>query len=195
MTEATTTNARCDADKSVPIAENSDPRSDAFPLMEETRRVLKSLPIEIPDSFRGRVDKSDLVQDVLLKISENDYGLEAMQPRGRRAFLRKMLSSRVVDVMRTHLSFKRDVRREQRLEKDVSGPDSTPSSVLNWSEQQNAIQAALEQLPVDDQTVLRLRHRDGLTFVQIGESMGRSPDSVRNLWGRALVRLANCLDR
>ena len=195
MAEATSDGAPCAAGESVSMAEHPNTQSHVFSAMEETRRVLKSFPIEIPDSFRGRVDKSDLVQDVLLKISETDYGLDAMQPGERRAFLRKMLSSRIVDVIRTHLCFKRDVRREQRLEKDVSGSDATPSSILLWNEHQSALQAALQQLTVDYRTVLQLRHRDGLTFVQIGETMGRSPDAVRILWGRAVVRLASCLAR
>ena len=195
MAEATSDGAPCAAGESVSMAEHPNTQSHVFSAMEETRRVLKSFPIEIPDSFRGRVDKSDLVQDVLLKISETDYGLDAMQPGERRAFLRKMLSSRIVDVIRTHLGFKRDVRREQRLEKDVSGSDATPSSILIWNEHQSALQAALQQLTVDYRTVLQLRHRDGLTFVQIGETMGRSPDAVRILWGRAVVRLASCLAR
>lgn len=191
MAEATSTGAPDAEGKPVSMAEYPNTQSQMFSAMEETRRVLKSFPIEIPDSFRGRMDKSDLVQDVLLKISETDYGLGAMPPRERRAFLRKMLASRIVDVIRTHLSFKRDVRREQRLEKDVSASIATPSAESVLNENKSALAEAMNELPEDYQTVLRLRHKDGLSFVQIGQVMNRSPDAVRVLWGRALVRLTN----
>jgi len=192
MSHAINTAAQCaESNSAVSVTKSDEPKP--LDSIEETRRVLKSFPVEIPDSFRGRVDKSDLVQDVLLKISENDYGLDAMKPQEQRAFLRKMLSSRIVDLARTHLCFKRDVRREQPLENDPLGSDSTPSSILVWNENQDALQAALHELPVDHQTVLRLRHREGMTFPQIGEIMGRSPDAVRILWGRALVRLTERL--
>ena len=37
--------------------------------------------------------------------------------------------------------------------------------------------------------MLRLRYWDGLTFPEIGERLGRSPDAVRKLWYRAVERL------
>jgi RNA polymerase sigma-70 factor (ECF subfamily) len=173
-----------------PISSNSH-----SPSIEETRRFLRSFPIEIPEGFRGRIDKSDLVQDVLLKISENQYNLGTMEPPQRRVFLGKMLSTRIADIIRTHLSLKRDVRREKRLEKDVEGTDSTPSSELIAQENQDALATAMQQLPMDYQNVLHLRHKEGLTFVQIGVAMNRSPDAVRVLWGRAILRLTSSINQ
>jgi RNA polymerase sigma-70 factor (ECF subfamily) len=165
------------------------------PSIEETRRFLRSFPIEIPEGFRGRIDKSDLVQDVLLKISENQYNLDTLEPPQRKAFLGKMLSTRIADIIRAHISLKRDVRREKRLEKDVQGNDSTPSTELMAREDQSALAAAMQGLPIDYQTVLQLRHKEGLTFVQIAVTMNRSPDAVRILWGRAILRLTSSINQ
>jgi RNA polymerase sigma-70 factor (ECF subfamily) len=51
------------------------------------------------------------------------------------------------------------------------------------------IAEALARLPVDYQTVIVLRHLEGLTFPQVAERMGRSVDSVEKLWLRGVTRL------
>jgi DNA-directed RNA polymerase specialized sigma24 family protein len=45
------------------------------------------------------------------------------------------------------------------------------------------------RLSADHQAVLRMRYWDGLSFVEIGDRMSRSPDAVRKLWFRAVQRL------
>ena len=47
----------------------------------------------------------------------------------------------------------------------------------------------MTRLSNDHRSVLRLRYWDGLTFPEIGERLGRSPDAVRKLWYRAVERL------
>jgi len=49
--------------------------------------------------------------------------------------------------------------------------------------------AAMGRLSADHQAVLRMRYWDGLSFVEIGDRMSRSPDAVRKLWFRAVQRL------
>ena len=49
--------------------------------------------------------------------------------------------------------------------------------------------SAIGQLPDDYQTVIVLRHMEGLTFPQVAERMGKSVDSVEKLWMRALGQL------
>ena len=49
--------------------------------------------------------------------------------------------------------------------------------------------AALERLPDEDRELLTLRHLEGLSFPEVARRMGRSVDSVKKRWPRALVRL------
>jgi RNA polymerase sigma-70 factor (ECF subfamily) len=51
------------------------------------------------------------------------------------------------------------------------------------------IAEALSRLPEDYQTVIVLRHLEGLTFPQISQRMERSVDSVEKLWLRGLTKL------
>ena len=47
----------------------------------------------------------------------------------------------------------------------------------------------MARLSEDYQTVLVLRHLEGLTFPQVAERMNRSVDSVEKLWLRGLTKL------
>ena len=52
---------------------------------------------------------------------------------------------------------------------------------------------ALAQLPEDYSQVLVLRHLEELSFPEVADRMGRSVNSVKNLWARALARLRRSL--
>ena len=52
---------------------------------------------------------------------------------------------------------------------------------------------ALGQLPDDYREVLILRHLEGLSFPEVARRMGRTVDSVKKLWARALARLRQLL--
>jgi RNA polymerase sigma-70 factor (ECF subfamily) len=68
-------------------------------------------------------------------------------------------------------------------------PHSSPSQQVMRGEQSLLVAEAMARLPEDYQTVLVLRHLEGLTFPQVAERMGRSVDSVEKLWLRGLTRL------
>ena len=48
---------------------------------------------------------------------------------------------------------------------------------------------AIGRLPEDYQTVIVLRHLEGLTFPQVAARMDRTLDSVEKLWLRGMARL------
>jgi DNA-directed RNA polymerase specialized sigma24 family protein len=49
----------------------------------------------------------------------------------------------------------------------------------------------IDGLSEDHATVIRLVHREGLTLVEAGRRMGRTPDATRMLYGRAIGRIAS----
>jgi RNA polymerase sigma-70 factor (ECF subfamily) len=52
---------------------------------------------------------------------------------------------------------------------------------------------ALGRLSADYREVLILRHLERLPFPDVARRKGRSLDSVKNLWARALARLRDAL--
>ncbi len=53
---------------------------------------------------------------------------------------------------------------------------------------------ALNDLPEDYREVIILRQLEGLSFPDVARRMGRTEDSVKNVWLRALGRLRLSLD-
>jgi RNA polymerase sigma-70 factor (ECF subfamily) len=48
---------------------------------------------------------------------------------------------------------------------------------------------ALARLPDHYRQVILLRHRDGLSYAEIGDIMKRTPEAVRKLWARGIELL------
>ena len=72
-------------------------------------------------------------------------------------------------------------------------PQSSPSQQAARREEAVRLADVLCQLPEDYRDVLVLRHLEGLSFPDVAQRMGRSLDSVKNLWARALARLRDSL--
>jgi RNA polymerase sigma-70 factor (ECF subfamily) len=89
---------------------------------------------------------------------------------------------------------KRCVRREVRLDDDLVDTQATsPSQPLLSAEEWQRLEFGLNRLSTLHREVILLRHREGYTFNQIGDLLGKSPDAVRKLWERALLNLQQLL--
>ena len=73
-------------------------------------------------------------------------------------------------------------------------PESTPSQQAVRREQAVILSDALQELPEDYRDVIILRHLEGLSFPDVARRMGRTEDSVKNVWLRALARLRRTLE-
>jgi RNA polymerase sigma-70 factor (ECF subfamily) len=151
----------------------------------------------LPAAVRGKVGASDVVQEAWISAF---LGLGQFEDAGDGSFgrwLRKIVERKVSDEVRRHARVKkrsasREVRfatEAERLEPDRDEP--TPSQVLGSAERAAAVRALVDGLAGDHATVLRLVHEEGLTLVEAGRRMGKSPDATRMLYGRALSRLAS----
>jgi RNA polymerase sigma-70 factor (ECF subfamily) len=152
-------------------------------------------------ALRGKVGASDIVQDAYLAAF---LDLADFEDRGDGSFarwLRQILEHKILNEVRRHAGVaKRDARREVRLATGTGGAagtptsgDPSPSAAVAAAEQTAAVRGAIDDLPDDYRTVIRLVHEDGLTLVDAGVRMGRSADAARKLYGRALERMADRL--
>jgi RNA polymerase sigma-70 factor (ECF subfamily) len=80
------------------------------------------------------------------------------------------------------------------LNDGLVAPHSSPSHQAARREQAVLLADALGRLPEDYREVLILRHLEGLSFPHVARRMGRSLDSVKNLWTRALAQLRHTLE-
>src|SRR4029077_6481061 len=121
-------------------------------------------------------------------------------------WLRQILASLLANLVRHYQGTqRRDVRLErqlaveleqssQALDRGLVAPQSSPSQQAVRREQSVLLAEALGRLPADWRELLILRHLEGLTFPQVAQRMGRTVDSVKKLWPRALASLRRLLE-
>jgi RNA polymerase sigma-70 factor (ECF subfamily) len=183
------------------LAKNGE-RQAVGQLLEHFRSYLKLIAShEIGSKLGAKLDASDVVQDTFLdahRYFENFQGESVTQFT---AWLRAVMAGVMANTMRRYLGTKaRDIRLEKQLAADLDNSAamlsellvasiSSPSQNIMRDEQTLQLAQALSNLSSDYQSVLTLRHIEGLTFPQIATRLNRSVDSVEKLWLRAIVQL------
>ena len=171
-------------------------------LLESYQNYLRLLArIEIGRRLQGKVDASDIVQETFLEAHRQFPLFQGTAEAQLAKWLRTILAGTVANVVRRYAGTQaRNLRLEREL---VEGLDqstcaleqmlvdrhSSPSHQAMRGEQSLQVAAAMSRLPEDYQTVLVLRHLEGLSFPQVAVRMDRSVDSVEKLWLRGLTRL------
>jgi RNA polymerase sigma-70 factor (ECF subfamily) len=171
-------------------------------LLELHRNYLELLArLQIGQRLRGKVDAADIVQDAFLKAHQDFVRFRGGTEAEWVAWLREILAMQLAQVVRRYFKTqRRDIRLERRLsmeldqssrclDKGLMAAQSTPSRQAVRREQAVLLADALKQLPDDYREVIILSHLVGLSFPEVARQMGRTLDSVKNLWARALDRL------
>jgi RNA polymerase sigma-70 factor (ECF subfamily) len=99
------------------------------------------------------------------------------------AYLYSCVRSAALDQGRT------DRRRSAREKSTAQGEELMFDFPVEHGQRQEAIEAALGQLPADQREVVVLKIWAGLTFVQIGETLAISPNTAASRYRYALIRL------
>lgn len=165
-------------------------------LLEHLRNYLLLIAEqELGPELRGKIGASDIVQESFVDAQRNFQHFNGGDPSELKAWLRKILTHRLIDVRRRFRQVsKRNVAREISLN-DCNGwidpqiDTRSPRSALIASEDEQAVRQAMQRLPEQYQQVIRLRSWEDLPFDEIGSRMGRSKEAVRKLWVRAIERL------
>lgn len=76
-----------------------------------------------------------------------------------------------------------------QLPHDIAAAGSSPSRILQRKERFDRLEKALARLSGDHREVVTLARLKGLTIEEIAHRMGRSPEAVKKLIARALLRL------
>ena len=176
-------------------------------LLELYRSYLMVLArVQIGRRLQGKVDAADMVQDTFLGAFRDFRQFRGSSEKEFLGWLRQILASLLANLVRHyHAAQCRDVRLEQQLggELDQSSHamgfalaanQSSPSHRAARREQSVLLADALSRLPEAWRDLLILRHLEGLTFPEVAQRLGRTLDSVKKLWPRALAGLRRLLE-
>lgn len=160
-------------------------------LLERYRPYLLAIAMqEMPEALGGKVGASDVVQESLLKGCEQFGTFQGSTAEELSGWLRKILVNQLVNVARSYGTLKRRVDRECRSDSRLADLNQlSPSGEAVSREEWDRVQAALGRLPEHYREVVLLRHRDNLSFGEIGKLLNKSDEAVRKLWARAIQQL------
>jgi RNA polymerase sigma-70 factor (ECF subfamily) len=164
------------------------------------RRVVD---LRLDRALAGRVDASDIVQEVLLEASQrlSDYLRNPTMPF--RLWLRHMARDHIIDAHRRHrLAQRRSLDREQPMVPAVLGDRSsielaarffdnelTPASAAIRHELERRLHAALATLDEDDREVICMRHFEQLSNQEVAQALELTEAAASMRYLRALRRL------
>jgi len=146
-----------------------------------------------------RTDPSDLVQQTELEAVRAFACFRGSSEKEFVAWVRQILKRNVANVVRDNRAAKRDLRKEQPLH------NVNPSASLTWHHPADAgkspsqrvmqgeaalqLSSALEELPENQRTAVRMRHLEGCALSDIAEAMETTPGAVAGLIRRGLSAL------
>jgi len=128
-------------------------------------------------------DAEDAMQAAIVRISTNPKGLmEAWHPW---AYLLKIVHNEALKI----------VRRKRPFPLSPTLPDTGDESSNQQSdaESRNSIQTALRKLPTAQSQVVVLKIWEEMTFLEIGEVLGLSPNTIASRYRYALQKLTQHL--
>lgn len=160
-------------------------------LLNAYRPYLLSIAAEArPVALGGKIAPSDLVQETIVKGYEQLGMFRGNTPEELAGWLKQILLNHAINTVEKYQTLKRQASRERPVSSDiVDAGQSSPSHVALSREKQERLEHALERLPEHYRQVILLRHRENLSFGDIGQALGKTDEAARKLWGRAVHQL------
>ncbi len=172
-------------------------------LLQSCRTYLLAIgESELSDDLRIKVSASDLVQETFAEGQRSLAHFQGNSASEWQAWLRGILVYKLAHVRRKYLgTAARDLAREERQPNHSSilglaqqlVDYETPSGQAMRSEAENALNAAIARLPVDERDAIKLRNFEVLSFAEIAQRLDRTEGAVRALWLCAMKRLKSDL--
>ena len=177
-------------------------------LMDRHRDSLRRMvQMRLDQKVRGRVDVSDVVQDVLLEANRRlqDYLKNPQMPF--HLWVRQIAKDRIIDAHRRHRgSAKRSVDREQALAPpsgceqssmmlaaQISDQQLTPAAAVAQQEMARKVEEALTELNEQDCEIIVMRHYEQLSNQEIAAALELTEPAASMRYLRAVRRLREVL--
>ncbi|HEX3999024.1 MAG TPA: sigma-70 family RNA polymerase sigma factor [Pirellulales bacterium] len=156
-------------------------------------------------ALRCKIEAEDLVQEVnadaIRSAAEIDFSKR--DPFG---WLCQIAERRIIDAHRRFFgSQKRSAGRERSMDAGVDSQGgglvdllvasmTTASQAFSRDQRQIRLLAALESLPEDQRTALRLRYLEGLPSKEIAQRLEKTDGAIRVMLTRSLAKLQELLE-
>jgi len=191
----------------VKLAAAGDPKSWEALLERYRSRLRRMVSFRLDPRLQGRVDPSDVVQDVCLEAWQHLASYVQQPDTPFFLWLRAVTGHTLGDLHRHHLGAQmRDARREVSLHHgalpgatsaalaaQLLGHLTQPSEAAVKAEMKLRLQMALNSMDPLDREVLALRHFEQLTVTEAAAVLGIKEKAAGMRYVRALRRLKEIL--
>jgi RNA polymerase sigma-70 factor (ECF subfamily) len=173
-------------------------------LLRHQERLRKMIAVRLDRRLAGRLDPSDVLQEVFAEAARELPAYAQRQPVPFYPWLRQIAWERLVKLHQRHLfAAKRAASRETALPPTdesvvlladrLVDPGTSPSIRVVRAEMRDRVRAALEQLPDRDREVLVMRYLEQLSMAEIAAVVGSTEGAIKVRHLRAIERLRNRL--
>ena len=155
-------------------------------------RLLALIRLRMGRSLRAHLESQDILQACLLKAFQRIDQFERGDTASLMAWLARIAENEIRDQAVYHHRQRRDAARVVPLEQGVDGVAGQVRSLISRmvaSEEMAQLEQALEALDEPHREIILLRRFEELSFGEISERLGRSPDACRMLLARAMTAL------
>ena len=172
-------------------------KDDLGRFLDEFRPYLLTIATEqFPEAIYGKLGVSDLVQETILKGFENYDQFQGTTREEFAQWLKAILNHQLANTFKAFRTLKRDVELEVSADELlVHANQQSPDEIALIRERRLQVEEAVGRLSDEDRETIHLRHRDNLTFAEIGVRQQKSEDAARNGWIRAVQQLRQELRR
>jgi len=156
-------------------------------------RLLALIRLRLGPGLRAQLESGDILQVTLMRAFTRLEQFEGGSSRSLMAWLAAIAQNVIRDEADHARRQKRDVGRTVPLSEEAeraAAEVGSQASRLILTEEVRRLEAAMESLDPVQREVILLRKYEDLSFPEIGERLGRSPDACRMLLARALTALA-----
>ena len=155
-------------------------------------KLLALIRLRMGPGLRGQMESVDVMQQTVMKAFERFDRFEGSGEATLMAWLAAIAKNEILDQHRHGGRAKRDVGKRapvSDLDALVAAEVRSQVSRLHLDAQMQQLEAAIEALSEDHRDVILMRRYEELSFAEIGERMGRTPDACRMLYSRAMAAL------
>ncbi len=142
--------------------------------------------------LRRRLESRDILQATLLKAFKGIDRFEGSGSRSMMAWLGTIARDEICDQADFYGRQKRDAGRDTTFDDRIDPlvrQVHTEASRLQLQQDAERLEQALDQLNEAQREIILLRHYEELSFPEIGERLGKSPDACRMQLARAMTAL------
>lgn len=170
------------------------------------RRFVGLVRRKIGVEWQGRIDAEDVLQEAYVDVVRGIGGLAYSDEDSFYRWAGRIIEHKFIDQVRRLRSLKRDASRELRAPAAPSStydallqacqpPGTTASKAAQRADAVGALLACLARLPADYRTAVERVHLHQEPLAAVAAAMDRSPEAVRKLVARGVVRLRECMGR